>query len=177
MTGATVLLIVLEVLGGWLLADFLSGFLHWVEDRYGRESWPLIGKKVIGPNRQHHSEPLAFTRTDPITRNWSAALASFVLAMPLLLLFGPHLWLVVAFIGGCIANEVHYWAHLPHRAPGIVQALQVAGLCQSRRQHALHHAAPHLSNYCSLTDWLNPWLDRIGFWHFLERLLPNRWLA
>lgn len=183
---AMIALLPIAAIAGWLLADFLSGIVHWMEDRYGREDWPLLGKHVVAPNRLHHAAPLAFTRAPFMVRNGTTMIAALALAgglaAGLLALFGQLPWpvwlaLAVATIGGCLGNQVHYWAHLPRRAPAIVRAAQAIGLCQSRSQHSQHHAVPHLTRYCVLTDWLNPVLDRIRFWRMLERLLPQRWLA
>lgn len=172
-----VLAILLQALAGMLLADFLTGLFHWLEDRYGCENWPVLGRLVIAPNRLHHEQPLVFTRSGFVARNWTCAVAAGLIALPLLLAFGPSVWLAVAFVCGALANEWHFWAHCPDRAPTIAHVLRMVGLSQSRRHHARHHAAPNDSRYCVLTCWLNPWLDRIGLWFALERLLPTRWRA
>jgi ubiquitin-conjugating enzyme E2 variant len=132
---------------------------------------------VVVPNRLHHEDPLAFTRSGFISRNWTGAVAAMVIAAPLFYVFGASLWLGVAFAAGALANEFHFWAHRPDLAPRFAQALRVIGLVQSRRHHARHHAAPHDRCYCILTAWLNPWLDRIGLWAALERVLPKGWLV
>ena len=44
-------------------ADFICGFVHWYEDNYGNEDWPIIGEFIIAPNRLHHSKPRAFTES------------------------------------------------------------------------------------------------------------------
>lgn len=169
--------ILLSIVAGWLLADLATGVVHWLEDRFGRESWPIIGRVVIAPNRLHHREPLAFTRGGFLERNWTAAAASLLLGGIAALALGPSLLLAVMVAAGCIANEVHHWAHRPDRAPGLVQAAQSVGLCQTRRHHAIHHAAPHDRHYCVLTNWLNPLLDRSGVWRLLEAPVPKRWIA
>ncbi len=43
----------------WLAADFMSGFWHWLEDRYFDTEWPIIGKYIAKPNRLHHDQPIA----------------------------------------------------------------------------------------------------------------------
>ena len=42
------------------IADLTCGLVHWWEDTYGQEHWPLIGPAVIAPNRLHHLAPRAF---------------------------------------------------------------------------------------------------------------------
>ena len=67
-----------ELLLGWLLADLVGGLVHWWEDRVARSDTPVIGPLVIAPNRLHHSDPLAFTRSSLLERNfatWSVVAA------------------------------------------------------------------------------------------------------
>lgn len=170
--------LIAQLLAGWLLADFLSGVLHWAEDRFGpgREHWPLIGSQVFAPNLLHYVAPLAFTRAGFVTRNWTTWVVVAPLALALLWLFGSQVWIWSAAAGGAIANEVHAWAHKRTHAPGWAVWLQRTGLIQSPAHHAGHHVPPHQTRYCTLTDWLNPLLDRIGFWRAIEQLVPARWL-
>lgn len=176
----------LAVLAGWLLADFLSGLLHWLEDRIAGDRWPILGPLVFAPNRLHHEQPLAFTRASFAARNGTSIVAALILfatiattlvLMPAMAVPGL-VWvlLISATIAGALANQIHYWAHMPHRAPGIVQALQTIGLCQSRWHHARHHAPPQRERYCILTNWLNPWLDQCSIWAMLERRIPRHLL-
>jgi hypothetical protein len=69
---------------------------------------------------------------------------------------GPSVTLISAVIGGALTTQVHYWAHRPSRAPGLVRWLQKTGALQSPKHHARHHRPPHDRNYCALTDWVNP---------------------
>lgn len=170
-------MLMVELLAGWLLADLLSGLLHWLEDRYGREHWPVLGNQVIAPNRLHHSRPLAFTRGTFLSRNGTTIVATAIIAVPLFAAFGAQPWLIAATIGGAMANQVHFWAHRPSHRPAIVSLLQEAGFLQSPAHHQRHHAPPHTRRYCILTNWLNPILDRVGVWSVAERFLPARWLA
>ncbi len=47
------------------IADLVCGLVHWWEDSYGQEHWPLIGSAIIAPNRLHHTKPRTF-----IQNNW-----------------------------------------------------------------------------------------------------------
>ncbi|ALG60892.1 MULTISPECIES: fatty acid desaturase CarF family protein [Citromicrobium] len=164
-----------QLLAGWLLADFLSGLLHWAEDQLGpgREHWPLIGRHVFAPNLLHHKRPLDFTRASFVGRNWTTWAVASALALPLLLAFGPQWWLASAWLGGMMANEVHAWAHKPEMTPEWAKPFQNVGLISYRWAHGVHHLWPHDRRYCVLTAWLNPLLDRVRFWRGLERLLPK----
>lgn len=159
-----------QLLVGWLLADFLSGLVHWLEDRVLSERMALIGRLVVAPNRQHHATPLSFLGGGVVYRNGTTWLATALVALPWLLLAGPSVVLGAAVVGGCLSSQLHYWAHAPRLAPVAVQVLQEVGLLQSPKGHARHHRPPQTAAYCVITDWLNPVLDRIGLWRLLDRL-------
>jgi ubiquitin-conjugating enzyme E2 variant len=42
-------MIIVELIGAVLAADFLSGLFHWLEDAYGREDWPITGRLITKP--------------------------------------------------------------------------------------------------------------------------------
>jgi len=71
---------------------------------------------------------------------------------------------------GCWANQVHKWAHMSP-APRWARLLQRAGLALRPNEHACHHQAAHDSRYCISTGWMNPLVDRLGLWSWLERSL------
>src|SRR2546426_2572830 len=50
---------VVRIAGSVLMADFLSGLAHWIEDSYFSPQTPLIGS-TIRKNVLHHSQPQAF---------------------------------------------------------------------------------------------------------------------
>jgi ubiquitin-conjugating enzyme E2 variant len=157
-----------EAVLGWLAADFLSGAFHWWEDRYGRTSWPLVGPWIIAPNRLHHVKPLAFLEKTFWGRNNASIIASSLVGAVLAATFGMSLWLAVMGLGGALANEVHRYTHQPSQAPAWVRLLQEIGLLQSPKSHALHHRPPQDRNYCVLSDWLNPVLEKVRLWDRLE---------
>jgi hypothetical protein len=80
-----------SIIAGILLADFVTGVVHWLEDRFGSEAWPLLGPLVIAPNRLHNREPLAFTRAGFLSRNSTAAAGALAIGAAALLVFGPSL--------------------------------------------------------------------------------------
>ena len=159
-----------QVLLGWLAADFLTGVVHWWEDRVARCDWPLIGRAVIAANRLHHRMPLAFTHNAFLNRNAATWAAVAVISAVWLLLAGPSLILLSATVGGLAANEIHLLTHRPERAGQLLRILQQIGVVQSPPHHAGHHRSSD-SRYCVLTSWLNPVLDGARFWFALERLL------
>ena len=176
-------MIVLEIAGsialiamGVLFADFVSGFVHWLEDSYGCETWPVIGPIVIEPNIRHHYSPRDFTEVS----YWKRNLPIIFLALVAIGLFWItdllNIFTVSFVIAASQANETHRWAHLPsRRTPVFVKALQRAGLFVSSRHHGRHHNHPFRSHYCTITNFMNPVIDRLrlfrGFEYAIFRLL------
>lgn len=159
-----------QLLAGWLFADFAAGFIHWWEDRCGELAWPIIGRLVVEPNRLHHAQP-ALSAPTLLGRNavsWSAAA---ILGLLLVTGFGLTPFTIAAVLGGFAVNEVHALAHRGAPKGSWLAALQDTGLILSPAHHAGHHRQAHDRRYCVLTGWLNPILDRLGFWRGLEQLL------
>ncbi len=162
-----------QIIVGWLLADLVSGMLHWVEDRILPDGLPLIDRAIVQPNRLHHADPMAFVSGSLLDRNGTTWAATLVILLPALFAFGPAPWLIAAGIGGAMASQVHYWAHRPPPSKSWLAALQLTGVIQSPMAHARHHRA-ETSHFCILTGLLNPLLDRSNVWTGLERLMRVR---
>lgn len=152
----------------WLIADFGSGVVHWLEDRYGDPDWIWpIGEHVVRPNIEHHQRPSLLTRSRYLERNATSILAAapFIIAAAWF-----ECWAIACGLAWLSqGNEVHSWAHQKCSRP--IRALQAVGILQSPRAHALHHRTPFDSNFCACTDWLNPILQAVGFWRRLERVV------
>lgn len=167
-TALTTLLAAIAVL---LLADLVSGTVHWGEDTFFTERTPVVGPAVIAPNVEHHERPAAFLAKGYWESNRQLLLlsAGVVGAAAALGLLTWHVGLFAALTGN--ANQIHKWAHMPRRrVPAPVRWLQRVGVFQSARHHARHHSGARNTAYCTLTDWLNPLLDRVALWRGLERL-------
>lgn len=168
-------MIAAEIVATILIADFASGFFHWLEDAYGRENWPITGRLITKPNILHHHDPRYFTRHGWFRSSW---LLLFMSAMILLTawlcgLLTWHVWLFAAL--GANANQIHKWAHRSPAENGwLISFLQRVRLVQTPRHHASHHTNPKNSHYCVLTDFLNPILDRMRLWERLEHCI---WIA
>jgi ubiquitin-conjugating enzyme E2 variant len=156
--------IVGQIVLGWLLADLATGVFHWWEDTFGNESWPIIGKWIIVPNALHHKEPLAFEKNGFIGRNLAAIVTALIVGSMWFLLFGLSVFSITFLIGSAIANEIHYFSHRPSKAPKAIKLLQETGILQSPKQHAKHHKPPFDTNFCVMTNWLNPLLEHLNFW-------------
>lgn len=159
----------LLIIGGILLADLISGVIHWAEDSYGNEDWPILGKYVITPNLLHHTDALAFTKPGYYYRNRTTLAAAIV--------FGVVFWIsglinpltVTAILVGSQTNEIHKWAHTPSaRLWWPIRRLQHLGILQGAQHHWGHHRAPSMRHYCIITEFLNPLLDRLKVFRSIE---------
>jgi len=166
---------------GLLLADFVSGFGHWLFDRYLTEETPILGSLAVRPFREHHADPEELVRHGFVELNGDTALAMLPFLGVALLLPGPeagagwmlfHTALVAMTTLLVLTNSLHRLAHAP-AVPRPVAALQRAGVLLSPERHALHHAGGHDRAYCITLGWLNPLLDRVGLFPALERGLAR----
>ena len=171
-------------LGGYLVADFLSGFVHWAGDTIGDQNTPIFGPNFVTPFRYHHVDPKDITRHDFIETNGNNCIVVAPI-LALLLLVTPkttgwffYLCAVMAFTSWFIfcTNQFHKWAH-DDNPTRLVRMLQRAGLILSPEHHAIHHASPQDKSYCITVGWMNPVLDRISFFRICEaiigRLVPG----
>ena len=165
---------------GYLSADFISGLVHWAGDTIGDENTPVFGPSFVTPFRYHHVDPKEMTRHDFIETNGNNCIV-VAPVLVLLLLATPHTmgWLffacsVLAFTSWFVfcTNQFHKWAHEDH-PPGVVRALQRAGLILSPEHHAEHHASPQDKSYCITVGWMNPILNRTGFFRICEAIVSR----
>ncbi|MEZ5978834.1 MAG: fatty acid desaturase CarF family protein [Planctomycetota bacterium] len=152
-----------------LLTDLVSGVVHWAEDTFGTERTPVVGPLIIAPNEEHHARPAAMVAKSWWQTSWELWCASAAIVVVAWAL-GALTWEVGLFAALCAnANQVHKWTHMRRRdVPRPVRWAQRAGLLQSPRGHAAHHRGAKNTHYCTLTDWLNPLLERVNFWRRLE---------
>ena len=155
-------------------AEFVAGFVHWIEDAYIRDHTPLVGRLIGRPNTVHHHYPRYMTR-----HGWWHSSRDLVLVAAILL--------VVAWLGGWLtwhvwlfavlavnANEFHKWAHRTRKENGpLISFLQDIRILQTAKHHAVHHTDPKNSHYCTVTNFMNPLLDRVDFWNRLEWVLAK----
>jgi plasmanylethanolamine desaturase len=165
----TAIALLIKLFATMAAADFVAGFVHWLEDAYVREDTPLIGKHVARPNIVHHHYPRYMTR-----HTWWQTSFDLVLVSAALLIVawccGFLSWEVWLFaILSANANEFHKWEHRTPKENGrVISFLQHIRLLQTAKHHARHHTDPKNSHYCTITSFLNPALDGIHFWDGLE---------
>jgi len=153
------------------IADFITGLVHWAEDTYCKDGYPIIGKLICEPNRLHHSDPNLMVRTGTfISRNilqWVLSLVSFVL---LYFVDYANIYTFMVLLFASFGNEVHRWNHMS-KSGYVITFIKEMGLIQAQRQHSLHHRPPYDKYYCVLTSQVNPVLERIKFWRGLEYMI------
>lgn len=170
-------LVLSALLLGYLAADFVSGFVHWMGDTWGSTNMPVLGKAFIRPFREHHVDEKAITRHDFVETNGNNCLvslpvAALALAMPQ---SGPWWVFASAFMGAMIfwvmaTNQFHKWSHLDE-PPALVGFLQRVHLVLPPAHHNIHHTAPYNKYYCITVGWLNKPLTLIHFFPLAERLI------
>ncbi|MDC0717476.1 fatty acid desaturase family protein [Nannocystis bainbridge] len=176
--GPAVWLLPVALLLGYVTADFVSGFVHFLADNIGSTRTPFFGPVFIRPFREHHIDPLAITRHDFLEVNG----ANCLISLPILigtwyfvpihdaasLFFAAYIGLFL--FGIFLTNQFHSWAHSP-RPPAWIRGLQRSGLILGPEHHARHHTPPFNSYYCITSGWLNPILARTRLFERLKEPL------
>ena len=146
---------------------------------YGTEKTPVVGHSLIKPFRMHHLYPRDITVHNLVTTVGNTC----ILAVPVLLFCLYLLWAIehgfLAFAILCTTlmaaatvatNLFHKWAHQESPSKG-VRILQRMRLVLDPDHHELHHTRPFDKHYCITNGWLNPVLNKIGFFRKLEAML------
>lgn len=168
---------IFEILAAWLLADFITGIFHWWEDRVlvSPSKFHFINK-IIFDNEIHHKRP-----TDMVKKSWyeniNNSLPFAVIGAVILLACGcPFVVYMAVYFTG-FGNLIHRFAHQPKsQLPWIVRFMQGTGLFITFKHHMRHHFTiigridreDTKIRYCPMTNWVNPILDKIRFFKFLE---------
>jgi len=166
--------IVGQILIGWLLADLLTGIVHWWMDRFGKVEWPIIGPLFIQANVEHHATPLDFLGASLLKRNRGLWAATGLISGLWLLALGPSVLWFTTTVVAAFSGEIHVISHRPGNAGLLLRTLRAAGLVQSPAQHARHHRTPNDSCFCVVTNWLNPVLDELRIWSRLESVFRRK---
>lgn len=182
-------MILLYILVSWLIADVITGIIHWWQDHYLLDdSKYKIFASISKDNTLHHSKPEAMGYL-PMWQNVNTSAPYGLIAALILFLVGAPLivWLSIFF--SSFGNLVHRFAHVPrNKVPVVIQWLQMAGLFISAKHHSVHHREVTISSrqkpiislirkensntrFCPMTNWMNPVLDFIKFFPFLEYVL------
>jgi ubiquitin-conjugating enzyme E2 variant len=164
---------------GYLAADFVSGMIHWLADRYFSPDTPVIGSTFIIPFREHHADPKDITRVDFIQTNGHNSLVTIPVigVFHFLPIEGGSWWAIGIFSAVLslstwifLTNQFHKWAHVDE-APNWVKPFQKIRICLNVDVHNLHHTYPNDTNYCITSGVLNPFLEWTNFWRRMEWIL------
>src|SRR5471032_2734892 len=77
----TLFIVLFKIFATVLLADFVAGFVHWVEDAYAREDTLILGPLVARTNIVHHHYPRYFTRLSWWQSSWDLLVISALLVL------------------------------------------------------------------------------------------------
>lgn len=165
---------ILKFIFYYLLADFLSGLLHWYEDVFlnPEEFKTKEGflYDIAKDNKEHHEKPRKMVKSP-----WYETIQVTICFVAPLAVFGFYIWgfdveLFIFWIIVSFLNQIHKWQHMTiTERPLLVSWLMAFGIIAGQKHHAKHHIQPFDKNYCILSPYLNPILDKTGFWKFLEK--------
>ncbi|MEK7632321.1 MAG: fatty acid desaturase CarF family protein [Patescibacteria group bacterium] len=178
-------LIALSAIIGYILADFLSGFVHFLGDTFGSETTPIIGAAFVQPFRKHHTDPEDITKHGFVETNGHNCLVSIPVMIIMAHVLVKYAVVSVAagfafatsyflILGVFLTNQFHKWAHMKH-TPAPIRFLQRSRLILSPAHHKIHHTSPYTRYFCITTGWLNFTLDRLLFFpiaKFTIRRIP-----
>ena len=178
----------LQIIIGYILADFLAGFVHWFEDTYldYNSNIPFLNE-ISKHNELHHYFPRTIVSYSYL-ENIISPLVILLIIFLLIFIFSskslstyPFLY-ASFFLFGLFSNVIHKFSHMREcELPVIILFLQNIGVLCSHSIHREHHVVNNSSKYCVISPYLNPILDEIGFWRFIENIIyfitgiePNR---
>jgi len=167
-----VMFILLKIILIIILADFISGFVHWLEDAYAKPEMMFFGE-IARENLLHHDKPRDFLKKSWWQSSYDLIALGLVILVVSWLAFGiMSVWLVLLVVLSVNANQIHKWAHQNRQErPWIISKLQDWNIVQGARQHGRHHRGEKNTYYCVITNVLNPVLEKMKFWIGLERVI------
>jgi ubiquitin-conjugating enzyme E2 variant len=165
---------------GFIIADVISGIVHWLADRYGSVDTPFFGKQFILPFRLHHLYPEEITKLSFVINIGDSCLLTGIFLACVVFFLPPIESNIGLFLLGAtslftslfvaITNLFHKWAH-SKTVPKSIRWLQAHRFILSPTHHNVHHTSPYEQHYCITCGWMNYWLDRIRFFERLENLI------
>ena len=167
-------LIVFQILLGLWLADFATGFVHWIVDNYGNPEWPVIGPHHIAHSHNHHDAPLELFALPVLPKHGGIVSVVALVGLALWASGAMTVYFAAACVFGALTNIIHGWSHVSAEENGpLITACHAIGLFQSQRHHVHHHTGTSDTHYCLLTDHVNPVIETIRLWPLLERGLAT----
>jgi hypothetical protein len=170
------LIILLKVIGVILLADFISGVFHWLEDSFWSPETFILGKWIVVANLAHHKNGQDFIQKNYLESSWDLLLLGITI-VSIAYSLNCLTWEITLFaVIIANANQIHKWAHItrPQNKPYLINLLQKCYVLQRTQHHGQHHRSPNNSHYCIITNALNPILDKTHFWRGLEAIFGSK---
>lgn len=141
---------------GWYVADFMGGLFHYFVDHKASPTC-LLTRAVKRDFDEHHVDPLSMEKYS----RWPNTILSALGGVPFLFLvmlgFGPGLFGVTVFVGLCVTQLAHYYAHAPN-PPRWAKLLQQLGVFISPDGHQKHHG-DFTRSYGVFNGWSHGLLD------------------
>jgi hypothetical protein len=169
--------IVLQLVLGLIIADFLCGGLHWFEDNYIDYciSNPIL-KDIAIHNEMHHYFPrsiIAYSHAEHTVYTLPMAIAFIVFLYIIdnsLFVKYPY-FLLSLFFFLASSNIIHSIVHRRDCENNwFIIFLQKCGILCSHEHHSIHHTIGK-EKYCVMLSINNYILDTILFWRGLEYLI------
>ena len=166
--------IILQIILAFLLADFITGIFHWIEDTYLDYciDIPFISD-IAKDNDMHHY----FPRSIVAYSYWENTRVNLILGVIMLVViyavnknfFVNNICFVLIFtFFAVISNVCHRFSHMRDcENSQTVIFLQKIGILSSHTYHSVHHETS-LTRYCPISVYNNYILDSIYFWRILE---------
>jgi hypothetical protein len=166
---------------GYLLADLLSGIIHYIGDNYGSINMPILGENFLKPFRMHHINPEDIPAHDFLELNGNNALIIFPFELLAIWLinfssiagFAFATMMLFFSLAVFATNQFHQWSHNKNLV-GFPLWLQKKKLVLTPENHNVHHVPPFQKYFCITTGWLNPVLTKIRFFETLTRIFRGR---
>jgi len=176
ISGSSLPVLLAAVLAGYVLADFLSGVVHWAMDTWFDER--TLGR-AIAIAREHHTHPhhihgygfldyASLGSTPSVLFIGPVALATALCPPSAMTCALMTIWLVNAL---CLlfGTSFHNLAHRPARS-AVMRLAQRLHLVCPPAHHWVHHRNQTI-HYCVVNGWANYLCDGLGVWRGLERVI------
>lgn len=170
---------------GILLGDFIVAFGHWFEDSYLYYDYdsniPILNsylKEISKGNDLHHYVPRLLTQKSYFKCIMSTAIfIPFILFVFLCIPGSLNLNRIMILIGICfivlISEVAHRWQHYRYCEKNDFIIFLQKTILVSSEEHSVHHTTDYSkNNYGVVSKQLNKLYDSIGIWNILEHIIP-----
>jgi ubiquitin-conjugating enzyme E2 variant len=170
----------LTIASALFLADWFSGFVHWLTDTWFDE---VYLNRIISIAREHHLYPrqivgygvrdyVAYSSWPNVAVVGPVAAMLTLIAKPIPAVFAGVIVCLVISLVMVFGTYAHRLGHQKTRSR-ILTTLQNFGFLITPSYHAVHHRGNHDIRYCVINGWANPLCDCIRFWRGLEWIVER----